>query len=260
MMNHKAETNFIIKETNPITANYQLLVLKLNEYNPLIAQIQPGQFVQAKINRCGSVFLRRPISIHDVNATHEEISLLVRKAGPGTAALCDQQPGDSVNLLWPLGNGFTTCIPTSHQVLLAGGGVGVAPLLYLGKVLKRKGLTPNFLIGARTKKDLLRLDSFQEIGPVAISTDDGSYGEFGLITHNSILSTQFDMVYCCGPMPMMKGVAKICREKKIECEVSLENVMACGIGACLCCVEKTVKGNRCVCTEGPVFNINELTW
>lgn len=259
-MTKKNESTFSIKDSKELTPNYRLLVLKLLNSDPLIRSILPGQFVQVKIDNCSDVFLRRPISIHDVNPAGEEISLLVRKAGRGTEALCALPPGSKLSLIWPLGNGFTTDIPAGSKVLLAGGGVGVAPLLYLGKHLKEKGISPVFLLAARSEKDLLCLEEFRSVGHVAISTDDGSLGEHGLITQNSILENDFDMVYCCGPMPMMKALARICRDRQLPCEVSLENVMACGVGACLCCVEKTVKGNRCVCTEGPVFNINELTW
>ena len=163
-------------------------------------------------------------------------------------------------MVWPLGNGFSLNIPTDKKVLLVGGGVGVAPLLCLGKHLLTNGISPHFLLAAKTSSDLLLLNEFEAIGNVALSTDDGSMGEYGLITQNSILQQTFDKIYCCGPMPMMKGIAAICRARQIDCEVSLENVMACGVGACLCCVEPTLKGNRCVCTEGPVFNINELLW
>ena len=104
------------------------------------------------------------------------------------------------------------------------------------------------------------LDEFLKIGEVAISTEDGSKCSKGLVTANPILERDFDTYYCCGPMPMMKAVAKIARDKGTDCEVSLENVMGCGIGACLCCVEKTTEGNLCVCKEGPVFNINKLLW
>ncbi|MDE6403843.1 MAG: dihydroorotate dehydrogenase electron transfer subunit, partial [Muribaculaceae bacterium] len=165
-----------------------------------------------------------------------------------------------VNMMWPLGNSFTIPQHTNETVLLVGGGVGVAPLLYFGKILKSKGFTVSFLLAARTASDILQLEEFKKYGTIYLSTDDGSVGEKGLITQNSVLDRSFDHIYCCGPMPMMKAVGRLCSERGIDCEVSLENVMACGIGACLCCVEKTVKGNRCVCTEGPVFNIDELTW
>jgi dihydroorotate dehydrogenase electron transfer subunit len=116
------------------------------------------------------------------------------------------------------------------------------------------------LLGARSGKDLLELDEFEKYGEVCVSTEDGSVGEKGLVTQHSVLNRECGMIYCCGPAPMMKAVAAIAKQKSICCEVSLENMMACGVGACLCCVEKTVKGNVCVCTEGPVFNINDLTW
>ena len=133
-------------------------------------------------------------------------------------------------------------------------------MLFWGAELNRLGFRPEFLLGARSAKDVLQLDEFTGIGKVYVSTEDGSLGETGLITANSVLSRHSDYIYCCGPAPMMKAVAKKAREVNAVCEVSLENMMACGLGACLCCVENTVKGNVCVCTEGPVFNINELTW
>ena len=139
--------------------------------------------------------------------------------------------------------------------------MGVAPLLYLGKVLKEKGLEPTFLLGARSAKDLLMLSEFEKYGRVLVTTEDGTMGEKGFVTNHSVLQQeQFDMIQVCGPTPMMKAVARYASEKGIECEVSLENLMACGLGACLCCVEKTKEGNLCVCKEGPVFNIKRLLW
>ncbi len=104
------------------------------------------------------------------------------------------------------------------------------------------------------------MKEFEAVGKVHLSTEDGSAGEKGLVTKHSVLDGKIDRIFCCGPSPMMKAVAGIAREKGIDCEVSLENMMACGLGACLCCVENTVKGNVCVCTEGPVFNIEMLNW
>ena len=128
--------------------------------------------------------------------------------------------------------------------------------------MKAAGLTPEFVIGARSEADLLELDMLREIGEVHVTTDDGSAGEHGVVTCHSTwrLGATIQRVYCCGPAPMMKAVASLSDSLGADCEVSLENMMACGLGACLCCVEKTVRGNVCVCTEGPVFNIKELTW
>ena len=225
----------------------------------MLPAILPGQFVQVAANTPG-VFLRRPISITDVNYDQNTIDLLIRKAGKGTSTLVALKEGDKLNILLPLGNGFSLDVASGSRLLLIGGGVGVAPLLYLGRKLKEAGHKPEFLLGARSAADLLELDDFAARGTVHVSTEDGSMGEHGLVTHHSALEGNIDTIYCCGPAPMMKAVASIARERAINCEVSLENMMACGLGACLCCVENTVKGNVCVCTEGPVFNINLLNW
>lgn len=180
--------------------------------------------------------------------------------GDGTRQLATLKAGDTVNCLLPLGNGFT--MPNvAKRVLLVGGGVGVAPLLYQGKALKAAGIEPVFLLGARSAKDLLELDLFREVGKVYVTTEDASMGEKGFVTNHSILQKEsFDLIQTCGPKPMMVSVARYAREKGIPCEASLENMMACGLGACLCCVEKTTEGNLCVCKEGPVFNIEKLLW
>ena len=254
----KQLTDFKITKTTQLTPRYQLLSLSAPD-NCDLSIIKPGQFVQIKIEN-NSTFLRRPISIHDVDINNHIIDILVCRHGEGTNYLCDMPSGSTINMMWPLGNSFSIPSNPNDSVLLIGGGVGVAPLLYLGKHLKDSSFNVNFLLAARTANDLLRLDAFKAIGQVYLSTDDGSIGEKGLITQNTILNESFKHVFCCGPMPMMKAIAHICQESNINCEVSLENVMACGIGACLCCVEKTIRGNRCACTDGPVFNIDELTW
>lgn len=189
--------------------------------------------------------------------------LLVQLIGDGTRRMAEYRRGDIVNILIPLGNSFT--IPETDgkekKLLLIGGGVGTAPMLYLGACLKEAGFKPMFLLGARSETDIFQMDNFLQYGDVYITTEDGSLGEKGYVTNHSVLeNTRFDRIYTCGPKPMMMAVARYASSKKITCEVSLENTMACGIGACLCCVEKTREGHVCVCTEGPVFNIEKLTW
>ena len=237
--------------------NYALLKLRRTD-GKTFAGTQPGQFVEVRIPGA-DILLRRPISVNNIDS-QGRLWLLVRKAGRGTNRLASMKAGESIDIVSPLGSGFTTRLPEGSRALLVGGGVGVAPLLYLGRVLKDNGVNVEFLLGARSESDLLEINEFKEIAPVNISTEDGTAGQSGLVTTNSAFTHEWDMVFCCGPAPMMKAVAAICRKQGIECEVSLENMMACGVGACLCCVEKTVKGNVCVCTEGPVFNIKELTW
>lgn len=220
----------------------------------------PGQFVEIKVEKNVDVFLRRPISVHDVDYEKNILYLLIKVVGEGTKTLKSITIQDTLNLVYPLGNSFNT--DDVQNVLLAGGGCGIAPMLYLARHLKEKNITTSILLGGRTAADILRYDSFLKYGEVFVSTDDGSKGEKGFITNNKVMEnlTSFDRVYCCGPLPMLKVFAKITTEKGVDCEVSLENTMACGIGACLCCVTETVAGNKCVCTEGPVFNIKQLAW
>lgn len=224
----------------------------------VLPEIKPGQFVQVAVPGAKDVFLRRPISINFVD--NDRLQLLVMNAGRGTNVLCHAKEDDVLNIVLPLGNGFDTADCANKRYVLIGGGVGVAPLLYLGKVLVDGGADVTFLLGARTADLLLEKNRFTAIATTYISTEDGSEGDRGFVTQNHILSEKFDQWICCGPTPMMKAVAALARERQARCSVSLENMMACGVGACLCCVEKTVRGNRCVCTEGPVFDINELTW
>lgn len=218
-----------------------------------LPETMPGQFVQL----CSkTAFLRRPISIHDVEG--EQISFLIQIVGEGTRWFQTLKAGDLLNAVMPLGRGFTPS-EAGERVLLVGGGVGVAPLLYLGRVLKAKGVKPVFLLGARTGDALLRLDAFRAVGDVHVTTEDGSLGERGFVTDHSILTQeQFTLIQTCGPTPMMKAIGRYAQAHNIRCEVSLENRMACGIGACLCCVEDTVEGHKCVCTDGPVFDITDL--
>lgn len=237
------------------------VLMKLTHDEPL-PEMLPGQFVEVRIDQTPSVFLRRPISICFVDRTANELWLLVATIGDGTRWLGSLQPGDTVNCVQPLGNGFEkpSGKTAGSKLLLIGGGVGVAPLLYLGAMLKGQDCEVTFLLGGRSAKDVLLLDEFKKYGRVCVTTEDGTLGEKGFVTNHSVLSDDFDKIYTCGPTPMMKAVARYANEKGIDCEASLENMMACGLGACLCCVEKTTEGNLCVCKEGPVFNIKRLLW
>jgi dihydroorotate dehydrogenase electron transfer subunit len=243
--------------------------IKLNDTNVLLKltsqstlpDMLPGQFAEIRVDGSPTTFLRRPVSIHYVNKEWNEVWFWVQMAGDGTRQLACAKEGDIMNVMLPLGNGFTIPESTSEKLLLAGGGVGTAPMLFLGEQLFQKGFKPTFLLGAKSRKDLLQLDKFVAYGEVYTTTEDGSYGEKGYVTQHSILSkVHFDRIYTCGPKPMMVAMAKYAKLNNIWCEVSLENTMACGIGACLCCVEKTTEGHICVCTEGPVLNMNKLLW
>lgn len=237
-----------------------LVRLKVEGVEP---EIRPGQFVEIRVKGADGVMLRRPISIHDYNPDSKVMELLVRRAGNGTRKLVGCQAGDRLDVVFPLGNGFDMSV-AGERPLLVGGGVGVAPLMMLGKELRKRGAKPTFLFGARSAGALLRLDKYREVGRVDVATEDGSEGTKGFVTDHADMTVEglkgFTSVMQCGPTPMMKAVARRAQEAGVECYASLENMMACGFGVCLCCVTDTVNGNKRVCADGPVFNVNELRW
>lgn len=247
-----------VKTVEKLNERYALL--RLTDDAPL-PEMVPGQFVEVRADGTADTYLRRPISINFVDREANELWLLVAMIGDGTRAIGSVKAGDKLNCMLPLGNGFTMPAGPAERVLLVGGGVGVAPLLYMGAEMCRIGCEPTFLLGARRASDLLLTDRFGLYGRVCVTTEDGSAGERGFVTNHSVLTDgHFDRIATCGPKPMMMAVARYAAQAGTECEVSLENMMACGLGACLCCVEKTDEGNLCVCKEGPVFNIKKLLW
>ncbi|MDA3912394.1 MAG: dihydroorotate dehydrogenase electron transfer subunit [Bacteroidales bacterium] len=245
-------------ENQAINSQYYLLKLRASGTLP---EILPGQFAEVKVDKAPNTFLRRPISVHDVVYDKNELHLLIEKKGEGTITMADLQEGESLNLVYPLGN--TWSIPAkTESVLLVGGGCGVAPLLFTARKLAENGIKVTTLIGGRGTANLLRIDAYKPFGEVFTSTEDSSHGETGFVTQHSVMQNlqAFDAVLTCGPEAMMKALGKMAQEQKVHCEVSLENTMACGIGACLVCVQDTKEGHKCVCTDGPVFNVNDLKW
>ena len=249
--------DLVVTQNIKLHDNYVLI--KMTHSDKLLEML-PGQFAELRVDNSTSTFLRRPISINYVDTTANEVWFLIQIVGDGTRKLSTLKEGDIVNVVMPLGNGFNLDGDIKSPILI-GGGVGTAPMLMLGAELNKKGIRPTFLLGARSSKDLLQLDLFNELGDLYVTTEDGTMGEKGYVTQHSILmNKRFDKIFCCGPKPMMVAVAKYAKSNDICCEVSLENMMACGVGACLCCVENTKEGHLCVCTEGPVFNIDRLLW
>jgi dihydroorotate dehydrogenase electron transfer subunit len=239
--------------------NNDSFILELSG-NTKIPDFKPGQFAQVRVDGSPDTFLRRPISIHDVDYGKNAFKILIQIAGMGTKTLSKLGNGDILNLIYPLGNSFS--LPSlNEQVLLVGGGCGIAPLLFLGRYLKANGFLPDILLGFRNNARIIEFEEYHTIGNVFITTEDGSMGEKGYVTSHTVLTArQYNRIYCCGPYTMMKAIAAYSKNKNIICEVSLENLMACGIGACMCCIVDTVKGNLCTCIDGPVFNVNDLKW
>ena len=237
------------------------LLLRLTAPTAPLPPVEPGQFVEIAVDGAQGVLLRRPISINYVDSQSRELWLLVHQVGSGTRALGKLRPGDTLNIIFPLGRGFALPEKGRQTFLLVGGGVGTAPLLYYGSRLRELGHTPIFLLGGRSEKDLLQRQHFEAIGQTCYTTEDGSLGEKGFVTAHTIWQTaHVDRVATCGPKPMMVAVARMAAERHLPCQASLENLMACGLGACLCCVEKTQEGHLCVCKEGPVFDTDRLLW
>ncbi|MBN2831524.1 MAG: dihydroorotate dehydrogenase electron transfer subunit [Candidatus Omnitrophica bacterium] len=224
----------------------------------------PGQFLNIRVSDGLKPFLRRPFSVHNINGSNLEI--LYEVAGEGTKLLADKNPGEYLDIIGPLGHGFDCRQEANRQTILIGGGIGIAPLLFLSRKIKSKNKIA--LIGARTKSQVLCEKEFRSLGcDVKIATDDGSAGFKGRVTAllKKVLQAnrptgQQVTIYACGPRSMLKAVCSIAMQNNIPAQVSLEEHMSCGIGACLGCVIKTRKGLERVCKEGPVFNREDLTW
>ena len=261
--------DFAVVDNRSLTDRLFLMKLTPADGRPIEA-CRPGQFVEVRVDDEPKVFLRRPISIHRVDREKNEMWLLVQKNGNGTRRMSTLKSGDTLNLVYPLGNGYT--LPESpSSVLLIGGGVGIAPLLETGHALRESGFKVTYLLGVRTAADLVEADRYGAVGELLVTTEDGSTlpgldCQKGFVTnHTALREDAFDAIRVCGPGPMMKAVVKVVSQWKRNarphyCEVSLENKMACGIGVCLCCVEDTREGHKCVCADGPVFDIKDLKW
>lgn len=208
-----------VTENLRLHTNYVLLKLTSQTVLP---EMLPGQFAEIRIDGSPTTFLRRPISINYVDRQRNEVWFLIQLVGDGTKRLAQVNRGEIINVVLPLGNSFTMPEKPSDKLLLVGGGVGTAPMLYLGEQLAKNGSKPTFLLGARSNKDLLQLEDFAAYGEVYTTTEDGSHGEKGYVTQHSILNKiKFEQIYTCGPKPMMMAVAKYAKGNDINCEVSL---------------------------------------
>lgn len=235
---------------------------------PEIARLAvPGQFVHVRCSDGQDPLLRRPISIHMVSRPKGVLALLFRVVGKGTELLAQKKVGDLVNIMGPLGRGFTLPLPGS-RVAVAAGGIGAAPLVFLMQELANLKCQVTVYLGARDKKNLLCDGQFVQMeAEVVIATDDGSMGFRGTVPelmkrHNDWRRTA--LTYLCGPKGMMKEIAALLAEADVPGEVSLEEHMGCGVGACLSCAAKiTHHGqitNKRVCADGPVFPSWQVVW
>lgn len=237
----------------------------------LAAKPRPGQFIHvrvvpANIHAHAHPLLRRPFSIYDVDKERESVTILYKVRGTGTSLMTQFRPFDLIDVMGPLGNGYS--IPSSSAnisstALLVGGGVGMAPLVYLTRILVQAGWKVSALYGAGTCGELTALYRLQQLGASCrCTTLDKSLGTCGVVTDllpHALKAGNPDFIYTCGPEPMMATVARFAQEHNIPGEASLEAHMACGVGACLGCTRKLRGGGYVkVCVDGPVFPIDRI--
>lgn len=215
------------------------------------SEIKPGQFFMLK-TLDNSFLLPRPISVNDVNGNI--VSFLYRIEGQGTKKISSLCANDEIQLFGPLGNGFDT-EELKGKIAVIGGGIGIAPLLYLSKKLGKRA---DVYLGYKDLENMYIVEEFKSfVDKTVIVTEDGSFGEKGFVT-DYVLYDKYDAVVTCGPEIMMNKIVNNCRINNIKCYISLERRMACGMGACLGCTVETKDGNKRACKDGPVFNSEEL--
>ncbi len=258
---------------NEILPSYYLLGLNCRD----MTTPKPGQFYMLRVSKGIEPLLRRPFGAYKTirlsTGDIEGIEILYRVVGKGTLIMSVMRPGDKVDLLGPFGRGFSTCIGQERLIMVAGG-VGIVPFYLLSEELMAMNKAPLLLLGGKSKKDLPGVKDFEQIGvQIKIATENGEVGKKGLVTELLTQELTTDsIVYACGPKGMLKEVVMITAREETPCYVSLDKVMACGIGACLGCV---VKGRnqylsgivhqsrtlyKMVCKDGPTFDAKEIAW
>ncbi len=231
----------------------------------IAASAKPGQFVMIRTGIGKDPLLRRPFSVHQTSSGGR-LQIYFKVVGRGTEILAQVKTDQEISVLGPLGRGFR--LNVNAPAILIGGGLGIAPMLFLAKEncrLKRNCANDLVLLGAREKNEVEHLlDDFKRLGlRLLIATDDGSLGHHGLVTEilQSTILPPGCTVYTCGPEAMMAGVSRICQAQDIPCQVSVESVMACGMGACLGCSRPAKDGSYThVCLNGPVYDAEDLLW
>lgn len=245
--------SFPITEKERLTGDVYSVRLQCPE---IAAQARPGQFVHV---RADGFQLRRPISICQYDA--QTLRLVFQIRGAGTNALAELEPGASMDLLGPLGNGFPD-LPEDARVILAGGGIGVPPLLALAE---KYGKHAAALLGFRDQDAVILEKDFAALCDTRIATDNGSYGQHGFVTNlleRRLSEGPAHMIFACGPAAMLKGIVSIAQTHDVPVKISVEERMACGVGACLVCACRTVRDGQeiysHVCADGPVFDGREV--
>jgi len=240
---------FTVEHTRQLTADTYEMILS----GDTSAITAPGQFVEIELP---GKFLRRPISI--CNWTNEALMLLIKVVGEGTKELVRSVPGTELDVLSGLGNGFDISLAGEHPVL-AGGGIGIAPLYGLAQRMLAAGMHPTVTLGYRSAKDVYYLEEFAKLGcRLLVATEDGSMGTRGFVTDCIKAVPECDYVLTCGPLPMLKAVHSLPQLK--DGQFSFEARMGCGFGACMGCTVPTKDGYKRVCKDGPILYKEEIVW
>lgn len=228
---------------------------------------KPGNFIEIRVSDATDPFLRRPISIYNLEKDEGIVEFIFQVKGQGTEILSSKKVGDKIDILGPLGFG-TFKYENYEKISVIGGGIGVFPLYELSKCAKNDNKNVNIYLGFRNKDFVVLEEEFKKVSDkLVITTDDGTYGEAGFainLLKQDIEKEKPDCIYACGPLPMLKAVRELAMEKNIPCQISLEERMGCGIGACLGCAVKTAKSPAeapeywHVCKGGPVFEAKEV--
>ena len=230
----------------------------------IAAVARPGQFVNLRLSEKLDPLLRRPISLHDIDPQAGTITMLYLVVGKGTEMMRQMEEGETIDVLGPLGNGWT-CEFAGENAVLVGGGIGIAPLYPLARSLREAGKQVRLIVGAKSKAYLTDISAYEALGvDVRIATDDGSAGHHGFVTQlveDAIAEGVCEQLYACGPKPMLRFVEKIALEQNVPGQVSTESHMGCGLGVCLLCPNKVKAGGyKRTCVDGPVFAIGELDY
>ena len=237
---------FQITENKPLTATVYRMVLAGDT-----AGITTGQFVNILLD---GLYLRRPISVCD--CTDGALTLIYKVVGKGTAQMAAMTPGQTLDVLTQLGNGYDITKAGDHPLLL-GGGVGVPPLYMLARLLREQGKAVSVVLGFNTKDEVFCEQDFKDLGcDVTVTTADGSYGVKGFVT-TALETMDYTYFYTCGPEPMLKAIF---RASRTSGQMSFEERMGCGFGACMGCSCKTLTGYKRICKEGPVMKKEEILW
>lgn len=260
MVNTIAMSQARVTEHNFVAPNIKRLALQAPD---VARHAQPGQFVNMRCSQTLDPLLRRPFSINRIDSSSGTISVLYKVVGRGTELLANIHRGDSIDVLGPLGTGFELK-PQGRKVVLIAGGIGIAPFYPLAEQLVNTNFDVTCLVGARCDEEFAELNDLAELGvKIYCATEDGSRGEQGRVTNlleNTLAKINFDMAYACGPNPMLAAIKQICNRAQLPLQLSLEQIMACGLGVCLGCTcgKENDDGFLHVCTDGPVVWAQEV--